>query len=265
MAQEGDPQAHLTAAGAPLPVLYSFRRCPYAMRARMAIAASGQRCELREVVLRSKPAQLLGASPKGTVPVLVDVDGSVLEQSLEIMLWALRRHDPGAWLAPATGTLGAMLALIAACEGEFKPALDGYKYPQHAADGNAPRSRAQGELFLQRLEDRLDHSDHLFGAHMALADAAIAPFVRQFAHVDRAWFDASPWQRTRAWLDGVTGSALFDQVMGKYPAWTCAVDGVLFPPRCDADNVTAAAERGAPARPKSSATHSPRSAAPAPR
>ena len=265
MAQEGDPQADLKVSGEPVPVLYSFRRCPYAMRARMAIAVSGQRCELREVVLRNKPAELLAVSPKATVPVLVDVDGRVLAQSLDIMLWALQRHDPGAWLAPETGSLDAMLALIAACDGEFKPALDGYKYPERSRAGDAMGARALGELFLRRLEDRLAHHPCLYGARMALADAAIAPFVRQFAAVDRAWFDAAPWRRTRQWLDAVVGSALFDGVMAKYPAWSPAGSGVLFPPAPTEGEFRAQAGRSDPASAKSSTTHSPHSAAPAPR
>jgi glutathione S-transferase len=138
MAQEDDSPADLT------PVLYSFRRCPYAMRARMAIAVSGQRCELREVVLRDKPAELLAASPKGTVPVLVDVDGSVIAQSLDIMLWALRRNDPERWLQPDGGTLDDMLSLIAECDGEFKRNLDGYKYPGRQPGADAGLHRQQG-------------------------------------------------------------------------------------------------------------------------
>ena len=117
-----------------LPVLYSFRRCPYAMRARLALATSGQACALREVVLRNKPAALLAASAKGTVPVLVLPDGTLLEQSLDIMLWALRRHDPGQYLVPDMGSAADMLALIAECDGPFKQALDHCKYPERYPD-----------------------------------------------------------------------------------------------------------------------------------
>ena len=127
-----------------LPVLYSFRRCPYAMRARLALAVSGQRCELREVVLKAKPQGLLQASPKGTVPVLVLPSGQVLEQSLDIMLWALGQHDPQSWLHPSQGTQAEMQALIAECDGPFKQALDRTKYPTRYPECNPAYERAQG-------------------------------------------------------------------------------------------------------------------------
>jgi len=231
MAQEGDPRAHLSGlsrTGEPLPLLYSFRRCPYAMRARLAIAASGVQCELREVVLRDKPAALLAASPKGTVPVLVDGD-TVIDQSLDIMLWALRQHDPGRWLAPQTGTLADMLALVAQCDGDFKRALDAYKYPERTPGADALAARAQGARFLQLLEARLQAAMALCGDHPALADAALAPFVRQFAQVDRAWFDAQPWPRLQAWLAQWVSGARFEAVMVRHPPWRAGTHGPRFP------------------------------------
>ncbi len=169
-----------------LPVLYSFRRCPYAMRARLALAVSGQACELREVVLRDKPHGLLQASPKSTVPVLVLPGGQVLEQSLEIMRWALQRHDPLHWLNPGVGTLEAMLAQIADCDGPFKQALDRCKYPQRYPGADVAAARAQACAWLAALDAQLAGTGHLFGRHTALADAAIFPFVRQFAGIDAA-------------------------------------------------------------------------------
>ncbi|SDE41782.1 Glutathione S-transferase [Variovorax sp. CF079] len=228
MAQEDAPQADLS-AGSTRPVLYSFRRCPYAMRARMAIAASGQRCELREVVLRDKPAELLAASPKGTVPVLVDVDGMVIDQSLDIMLWALRRNDPEGWLQAEGATLDEMLALVAECDGEFKRHLDGYKYPERHPGADGEAHRAQGALFLMRLETRLVVTRCLHGEHAALADIAIAPFVRQFAQVDAAWFEAQPWPRLRAWLAARLDAPVFTQVMAKYAPWRAGQPGIAFP------------------------------------
>ena len=227
MAQEGDPKADLNAAT--LPVLYSFRRCPYAMRARMAIAVSGQRCELREVVLRDKPAELLAASPKGTVPVLVDVDGSVIDQSLDIMLWALRRSDPENWLRPSHATLDDMLALIAECDGDFKRDLDGYKYPQRQPMPDAEAARARGALFLQRLDGMLEVRRCLHGDLPALADIAMAPFVRQFAQVDTAWFDQQPWPALHAWLGARLEAPLFERVMAKHAPWRSGEDGIGFP------------------------------------
>ncbi|MDB5731564.1 MAG: Glutathione S-transferase domain [Variovorax sp.] len=214
-----------------LPVLYSFRRCPYAMRARFALVASGQRCELREVVLRDKPAELLAASPKATVPVLVLPDGGVIDQSLQIMLWALGRHDPEGWLRPARGGVGEMLALVADCDGDFKQQLDRYKYPERHPGADAAVHRAQGVGFLAGLEVRLrEGSGHLFGARPALADLAIAPFVRQFAQVDAAWFEAQPWPALREWLRALTTGAPWLRATLKYPPWRSGEPGVAFPP-----------------------------------
>lgn len=219
----------------PLPVLYSFRRCPYAMRARLALLACGERCELREVLLRDKPADMLAASPKGTVPVLTLDDGTVIDQSLDIMLWTLSRNDPGGWLRPSHGTLDDALALIAECDGDFKAQLDRYKYParydaaEGLADGAAHRDRTMP--FLDHLEDRLTRAPNLGGDNASLADAALMPFVRQFAAVDPIWFGSQPRPRLRAWLDEWTGSALFIQAMHRYPRWTAGTTGEEFPPR----------------------------------
>lgn len=233
MAQEDDSPVDLNAGDAPpraaLPVLYSFRRCPYAMRARMAIAASGQTCELREVVLRDKPSELLAASPKGTVPVLVDVDGRVIDQSLDIMLWALRRNDPQGWLPESAEALEATLSLIAECDGDFKRHLDGYKYPQRQPGGDAETHRMQGTAFLMRLDVRLQTSRCLHGEQPGLADIAIAPFVRQFAQVDLAWFDAQPWPPLREWLAARLNAPIFARVMQKYPQWRAGEPGIRFP------------------------------------
>ncbi|CAN5838632.1 glutathione S-transferase [soil metagenome] len=209
------------------------------MRARLALLASGERCELREVLLRDKPGSMRAASSKATVPVLLLDDGRVIDQSLDIMLWALRRNDPADWLGPSHGTLDESLALIAECDGDFKSLLDRYKYPGRydAADdvvagpddGSAHRDRAMP--FLVRLEDRLTRSRHLAGDSASLTDAALMPFVRQFAAVDPIWFASQPWPRLRAWLDEWTSSALFLQAMHRYPRWTEGACGEEFPPR----------------------------------
>jgi len=213
-----------------LPVLYSFRRCPYAIRARMTLCYSGVQVELREVVLRDMPRELLACSPKATVPVLLLPDGTVLEESRDIMEWALAQHDPDHW-RPQPGSPAAAAArdLIAANDLGFKPQLDRYKYaeryPQH------PRAwyRSQGECFLDELEQRLTHHDWLLGDHISLADIAIFPFIRQFALVDRAWFDASPRLNLRHWLDGLLQARLFTAVMYKYPPWRSGDPAALFP------------------------------------
>lgn len=215
-----------------LPLLYSFRRCPYAMRARLAIAASGQRVELREVVLRDKPPELIAASPKATVPVLILPDGQVIEQSIDIMLWALRLHDPQAWLNPPSGSLDGMLTLIARndtnSESGFKHHLDRYKYPNRYPGADVSQHRSAGAAFLMELEHRLAATACLFGNRPALADMAIAPFVRQFAATDPDWFAGQPWPRLHAWLNTITASRRFNHVMGKYPQWRAGAHPTLF-------------------------------------
>ena len=203
----------------PLPILYSFRRCPYAMRARLALQAAGQAVEHREIALKNKPAEMLRASPKGTVPVLVLADGTVLDESLDIMRWALVRNDPQGWLGNDGTSRQDAWALIAQNDGEFKFHLDRYKYPHRygLADGVAHRELARG--FLEILQDRLALHSFLAGAHFGLADAAIAPFVRQFAHTDPAWFSAQAWRYLAQWLQDFEASAAFAQVMEKHPVW----------------------------------------------
>lgn len=210
------------------PILYSFRRCPYAMRARLALAVSGQACELREVVLKNKPQSLLQASPKGTVPVLVLPGGEVLDQSLDIMLWALRQHDPEGWLVPSHGTLHNMLVLVEECDGPFKHALDRCKYPNRYPDADPAASRSQAVHWLGQLEARLVERPYLFGTHAALADMAIAPFVRQFAGIDPAWWSAQPWPRLQGWLAHWQAGNLWASVMHKLPAWVEGTPGVPF-------------------------------------
>ena len=207
----------------PLPVLYSFRRCPYAMRARLAIAASGLRCELREVVLRSKPVDLLAASPKATVPVLVLPGGEVIDESLDIMLWALRCNDPQRWLTPQHGAMADMLSLIATNDGAFKKSLDRYKYPERYAQESADDTstfakahRAAGARWLSGLEPLLERG-WLFGSCPTLADMALLPFVRQFAHTDAAWFAQQPWPGLLQWLQRWESSGLYSQIMEKPP------------------------------------------------
>jgi len=211
-----------------LPILYSFRRCPFAMRARFALLASGTPCELREVVLRDKPAALREASPKATVPVLVDVDGTVIDESLGIMRWALARCDPQHWLAPSFGTLDDMLALVAKCDGDFKRQLDRYKYPNRYEGVDALQHRAEAGGFLDDLEARLRHARHLFGDAPALADMAVAPFVRQFAQVDAAWFATAPWPALDAWLSALVASPLWAKAMPKFPPWRPGDAAVVF-------------------------------------
>lgn len=212
-----------------LPILYSFRRCPYAMRARLAIATAGTRCTLREVVLRDKPAALLQASPKATVPVLVLPDGRVIDESLDIMLWALTRHDPHDWLSPAAISHEDMMALIAACDTHFKMHLDRYKYPNRFDLESGLADRDIAARWLLTLDARLASDPWLGGAQACLADMAIAPFVRQYAHTDRDWFDAQGWSALRKWLNAFIDDPLFAAIMHKYPAWEPGQAPVPFP------------------------------------
>ncbi|SET31912.1 MULTISPECIES: glutathione S-transferase [unclassified Pseudomonas] len=192
-------------------LLYSFRRCPYAMRARLALRYSGVPVQIIEVSLKAKPAEMLALSPKGTVPVL-SVDGRVIEESLEIMQWALAQHDPDDWLLQGDP---AVLALIAENDQGFKYHLDRYKYADRYPEHPMEHYRAEGEAFLQKLEGLLGERAYLLAEHPSLADMALAPFVRQFAHVDREWFAGTPYQRLQAWLQRVLTSPLFIAVMTK--------------------------------------------------
>ena len=194
------------------PILYSFRRCPYAMRARLALLVSGTACELREVKLSAKPAEMLEASPKGTVPVLVLPGGTVIDQSLDIMRWALERNDPEDWLARDDA------ALIAANDGSFKYDLDRYKYPErHGSDAIAHRE--SGLAFLRELDARLGINPQLCGATRGMADAAIMPFVRQFAATDPDWFSKQSLDRLQGWLTDHLASPLFRAIMFRTPLW----------------------------------------------
>jgi glutathione S-transferase len=221
--------AIVTPIAGSLPVLYSFRRCPYAMRARLAILASGQSVELREVILANKPAALLKASPKGTVPVLVLPDGTVLEQSLDIMLWALRRKDLNGWLPADDAAMAQALALVAQCDGAFKYHLDRYKYPNRFGLTDGSAHRTEGARFLDLLNSALSDRGTLHHSGWGLCDATIAPFVRQFAHTDAAWFAVQPWRPLQHWLAAFEASEAFTQVMHKYPAWSEGVVGQLLP------------------------------------
>ncbi|MCC2980975.1 glutathione S-transferase [Sphingomonas sp. IC4-52] len=205
------------------PILYSFRRCPYAMRARLALAVSGTHHELREVKLSQKPPAMLSASPKGTVPVLQLANGTVIDESLDIMRWALNRRDPEDWL------LRDDPSLVAFSDSSFKRDLDRYKYPErHGADPVDHRDRALP--FLRDLDARLAASGQLCGPSRGLADAAIMPFVRQFAAVDRSWFDGQQLPHLKRWLADHLASDLFQSVMLRLDPWAPGQRPVIIGP-----------------------------------
>lgn len=189
----------------------------------MAIAASGVGVELREVVLRDKPPEMIAVSPKGTVPVLLLGDGHVVDESLDIMRWALAQNDPENWLAHADA------GMIVANDGPFKHALDRYKYPHRygLADGLEHRDAALKHL--SDLNDILAAQPYLGGSAPAFTDIALFPFVRQFAATDPLWFDALPLPALHAWLNGLLVSDLFGQIMTRYPKWTAGDETTVFP------------------------------------
>ncbi|AZC37266.1 glutathione S-transferase [Pseudomonas chlororaphis] len=195
--------------------LYSFRRCPYAMRARLALRYSGVPLEIVEVSLKAKPAEMLALSPKGTVPVL-SVDGRVIDESLDIMRWALAQHDPQDWLLKDDGPAQQRIeALIEENDQVFKLHLNRYKYAERYPEQPMEYYRGQGELFLRQLDELLSQRDYLLAEHPSLADMALAPFVRQFAHVDREWFAQTPYRHLQRWLQRFLESELFVAVMAK--------------------------------------------------
>ena len=201
-----------------LPILYSYRRCPYAMRARMALKLAEIEVEVREISLREKPAHMLQISPKATVPVLILQDGTVIDESIEIMLFALKQHSL------QTNIHAPSRALIFENDNSFKQALDAYKYPERHQKLSQQQHREQGEVFLQKLENLLEQNTYLFGANFGLADIAIFPFVRQFAAVDSVWFggfnqDHAHYSKLRAWLNDWVNSDLFKSIMTKNPTF----------------------------------------------
>lgn len=200
-----------------LPILYSFRRCPYAIRARLAIKVSNIEVELREVALSNKPKEMLVCSPKGTVPVLVLADGIVIDESRDIMLWALTQNDPQNWLTSDKCIQKETSILIDTNDNEFKQHLDHYKYSDRFPEYPMETYRQQAEVFLQQLENKLNQNQYLTGDNVSLADMAILPFIRQFAYVDKDWFDKTQYRKCQIWLDQLISSTLFSEVMKKHP------------------------------------------------
>lgn len=207
-----------------LPILYSFRRCPYAIRARLGVASAGVKVELREVILRDKAPEFLATSPTATVPCLKAGD-LVLDESFDIMLWALEKHDPEGWLKmPALG-----FDLVAENDGPFKTALDRYKYSVRHKDVDVEIERHKAGIFLHKINNMLGGHRYLFTDLPCFADMAILPFVRQFAHVDLDWFTAQPWPDLARWLEAFKASDRFTSVMTKYSRWYAGDPITVFP------------------------------------
>ena len=211
------------------PILYSFRRCPYAMRARMALLSSGVTVELREVLLRDKPPEMLLASPKATVPVLILNDKTVIDESIDIMRWALKQNDPENWLMAGSPEKHVLInTLIDENDLVFKQHLDQYKYADRYPAYPAEYYREQGEQFLRKIDSMLQQSDYLLAARPSLADIALFPFIRQFAYVDKNWFDASNYKCLQKWLESLLVSPLFVSAMRKIDVWQAGDESVLF-------------------------------------
>jgi len=203
-----------------LPVLYSLQNCPYAMRARLALLLAQQKVQLRAISLKDKPAEMLLVSPKGTVPVLVMSNDEVIEESLDIMLWALKRHDPENLLyAHDEHKLTEMLEIIKASDTEFKPTLEKYKRAKRYHGNDLEACRLACEPFIQALEKRLTQHAFLMGARPSLLDIALLPFIRQFSRVNKAEFSHDRYANLHRWLRHYLQSRLFAKAMFKYPLW----------------------------------------------
>jgi glutathione S-transferase len=207
----------------PLPILYSFRRCPYAMRARLAITYSGIQVELREVELKNKPAELLDISPKATVPVLQCIDGTIIDESRDIMRWALQKHDPDNWLESMNHPL------LDENDGAFKKNLDRYKYADRFPEHPQTHYRECAELFLEKIEKSLKDHTFIQNNHLSFVDIAILPFIRQFYFVNTAWFESAPYAHLNIWLQTFLSSDIFLKIMPKYPTWQAGRKTTTFP------------------------------------
>lgn len=202
-----------------IPILYSFRRCPYAIRARVALHYAGQQVELREVILKHKPEQMLAASAKATVPILV-LDDRVIDESVEIMQWALQMNDPSGWLCGSDGSL-VEHELVKQNDFEFKPILDRYKYFERSPEQSQDAYLQQAVPFLEQLTALIiENNGFLAGRSFSGVDAAVFPFIRQFAHADLAKFNDLGLPELRMWLNWCLDSTFFSNVMNKYSAWS---------------------------------------------
>jgi len=209
-----------------LPILYSFRRCPYAMRARMAIHISGQRCELREVLLRDKPPSMLEYSAKGTVPVLILQDGKVIDESLDVIDWALNLNDPDDW--QRSKDKEKTKELIKINDGEFKYHLDRYKYSKRYDNEDPEFHRKKCLKFIESINNELNNSEYIFDDNISYADIVLLPFIRQFRIADIEWFDSLPYDNLKKWLSSFLGSSLLNSIMKKYDLWKEGDKSIVF-------------------------------------
>ena len=209
-----------------LPILYSFRRCPYAMRARMAIHISGQKCEIREVLLRDKPPSMLEYSAKGTVPVLILQDGKVIDESLDVIDWALNLNDPDDW--QRSKDTKKTKELIKINDGEFKYHLDRYKYSKRYDNEDPEFHRKKCLKFIESINNELNNSKYIFDDNISYTDIVLLPFIRQFRIADIEWFDSLPYNNLKKWLSGFLDSTLLNSIMKKYDLWKEGDKSIVF-------------------------------------
>ena len=209
-----------------LPILYSFRRCPYAMRARMAIHISGQKCQLREVLLRDKPPSMLEYSAKGTVPVLILQDGKVIDESLDVIDWALNLNDPDDW--QRSKDKEKTKELIKINDGEFKYHLDRYKYSKRYDNEDPEFHRKKCLEFIESINNELNNSKYIFDDNISYADIVLLPFIRQFRIADIEWFDSLPYDNLKKWLSRFLDSSLLNSSMKKYDLWKEGDKSIVF-------------------------------------
>ena len=202
-----------------IPILYSYRRCPYAIRARMALIYSQIKVEHREILLTDKPQSMLSVSPKGTVPVLITENQEVIDESFDIILFALNQYDPENLFPSDEKMREKIIQLVRENDEKFKPILDRYKYPNKHPEQPMKFYRAQAEPYLSMLNERLLNTRYLICSHLTVADIAIMPFIRQFANVDKEWFQQSPYTNLQNWLSSLLNSKWFQKAMIKYPLW----------------------------------------------
>ena len=224
-----------------LPILYSLRNCPYAMRARIAIYKSKVVVELRDIVLTNKPIEMITASPKATVPILVVAPATVIDESLDVILWALAQSDPANLLRKdghrselalhdtnLPTKFSEILALVYLFDNEFKPSLEAYKCAKRYHESNLQACRQACEVFIQNLEQRLSTHNYIIDDEESMADIALLPFIRQFAKVERQWYLQSEYLNVKKWLNQYLQSPMFNKVMKKYPLWSCGQERVSF-------------------------------------
>lgn len=212
-----------------LPILYSLRHCPYAMRARMAFFKAKLPVLLRDIKLDNKPEEMLLASPKGEVPVLQLPNGKIIDESIDIAYWALTQQDPSDLLIKIKPEKTAeMKAFVAEFDLHFKPLLEAYRCAKRYHENNLETCRAECEVYLQRLEIRLTASDYLFSSQESIADILLMPYLRQFAQVERQWYLAAPYPKLRDWLNRYLQSPMFTKVMAKREMWLVARQDVIF-------------------------------------